>query len=132
MKIWWMLRLRDESLDRLVGYKLSPILWSKVRRGLSAGRVQSVALRLIVEREREIEKFKKEPYFTIKTKLKIRKSEKKSGTEFKLTQINGEKIEETKKMMLYDGEYKYVVTSINTEEKAKEVEKDLKRKNFIV
>ncbi|MBI4084422.1 MAG: type I DNA topoisomerase [Candidatus Levybacteria bacterium] len=52
-------------LDRLVGYKLSPVLWQKVRRGLSAGRVQSVALRLIVEREKEIEKFNKEPYFTI-------------------------------------------------------------------
>src|ERR1035437_87892 len=56
-------------LDRLVGYKLSPILWRKVRRGLSAGRVQSVALRLIVEREREIEKFKKEKYWTISAML---------------------------------------------------------------
>src|SRR3989344_3518705 len=47
-------------LDRVVGYKLSPVLWMKIKKGLSAGRVQSVALRLIVEREREIEKFKTE------------------------------------------------------------------------
>ena len=52
-------------LDRLVGYNLSPFLWRKVRRGLSAGRVQSVALRLIVDREREIESFVKEEYWTI-------------------------------------------------------------------
>jgi DNA topoisomerase-1 len=52
-------------LDRLVGYKLSPLLWKKVRRGLSAGRVQSVAVRLIVEREREIEAFKNEEYWEI-------------------------------------------------------------------
>lgn len=52
-------------LDRLVGYKLSPLLWKKVRRGLSAGRVQSVALRLIVEREIEIEAFKPEEYWEV-------------------------------------------------------------------
>jgi len=52
-------------LDRLVGYKLSPFLWKKVARGLSAGRVQSVAVRLIVEKEREIEKFKPEEYWTL-------------------------------------------------------------------
>jgi DNA topoisomerase-1 len=52
-------------LDRLVGYKLSPLLWKKIRRGLSAGRVQSVTVRLIVEREREIEKFKPEEYWEI-------------------------------------------------------------------
>ena len=59
-------------LDRLVGYKLSPLLWSKVRAGLSAGRVQSVAVRLIVEREREIEKFKPEEYWKIDVDLKAK------------------------------------------------------------
>ena len=52
-------------LDRLVGFKLSPVLWRKVKPALSAGRVQSVAVRLIVEREREIEAFKSEPYFRV-------------------------------------------------------------------
>ena len=52
-------------LDRLVGFKLSPVLWRKVKPALSAGRVQSVAVRLIVEREREIQKFKSEPYFKV-------------------------------------------------------------------
>ncbi|HEV3475788.1 MAG TPA: type I DNA topoisomerase [Actinomycetota bacterium] len=56
-------------LDRLVGYNLSPLLWKKVRTGLSAGRVQSVALRLIVDREREIEAFKPREYWTVDTKL---------------------------------------------------------------
>jgi DNA topoisomerase-1 len=52
-------------LDRLVGYKISPLLWDKVRRGLSAGRVQSVALRIVVEREREIQAFRPEEYWTL-------------------------------------------------------------------
>ena len=52
-------------LDRLVGFKLSPVLWRKVKPALSAGRVQSVAVRLIVEREREIQKFKSEPYYRV-------------------------------------------------------------------
>src|SRR5262249_11260658 len=62
-------------LDRLVGYEISPLLWDKVRRprkgepGLSAGRVQTVALRLIVEREREIRAFQKEEYWTITARL---------------------------------------------------------------
>ncbi len=56
-------------LDRIVGYRLSPILWGKVKRGLSAGRVQSVALRLVVDREREIEAFKPREYWAISAQL---------------------------------------------------------------
>jgi DNA topoisomerase-1 len=60
-------------LDRLVGYKISPLLWDRVRRGLSAGRVQTVALRLIVEREREIRAFQKREYWTIDASLSAKK-----------------------------------------------------------
>src|SRR5215472_13304842 len=56
-------------LDRIVGYQVSPLLWDKVRRGISAGRVQTVALRLIVEREREIKAFEKQEYWTIDAHL---------------------------------------------------------------
>ena len=72
-------------LDRLVGYKLSPLLWKKVRKGLSAGRVQSVAVRLICEREEEINKFKSQEYWDIHAKLS-------NGSEFlaKLAAKGGE------------------------------------------
>ena len=70
-------------LDRLVGYKLSPLLWKKVRRGLSAGRVQTVTVRLIVEREREIEAFKPQEYWEIFVELarqskRVKEQESKS------------------------------------------------------
>ncbi len=73
-------------LDRLVGYQISPLLWDKVRRGLSAGRVQTVALRLIVEREREINAFKPVEYWNIDATLKPAK-----GNEFtaKFTGVDG-------------------------------------------
>jgi DNA topoisomerase-1 len=61
-------------LDRLVGYKISPLLWDKVRRGLSAGRVQTVALRLVVEREREIRAFVTEEYWTLDANLAAKKA----------------------------------------------------------
>src|SRR6202048_2123766 len=61
-------------LDRLVGYKISPLLWDKVRRGLSAGRVQTVALRVIVEREREIRAFVPKEYWTIDVDLNAKKA----------------------------------------------------------
>jgi DNA topoisomerase-1 len=75
-------------LDRLVGYSLSPLLWAKVRKGLSAGRVQSVAVRLICEREKEIEDFKPEEYWTIEAMLK---PEKAPSFLAKLHSINGKK-----------------------------------------
>ncbi|MCR4394141.1 MAG: type I DNA topoisomerase, partial [Dehalococcoidales bacterium] len=69
-------------LDRLVGYKISPLLWRKVKRGLSAGRVQSVALRIIVDREREIQNFKPVEYWTIEAEL-IKAVEADKGNSFR-------------------------------------------------
>jgi len=78
-------------LDRLVGYQLSPLLWKKVARGLSAGRVQSVAVRLIVEREREIQAFKPDEYWTIESIFS--KPDDKIEFESKLHQIDGKIID---------------------------------------
>jgi DNA topoisomerase-1 len=121
-------------LDRLVGYQLSPVLWKKVRRGLSAGRVQSVALRLIVEREREIEKFVKEPYWTIHALLVPQAKEQKGklAVEFSLIEINGKKVETSQAFSLYDGEYKVTKTVIDTKEKAQEVVSHLQGGIFTV
>ena len=69
-------------LDRIVGYKISPVLWKKVRRGLSAGRVQSVAVKLIVDREEEIEKFIPEEYWNISAILLDEKSKKNFVAKF--------------------------------------------------
>jgi DNA topoisomerase I len=81
-------------LDRLVGYKISPLLWRKVRRGLSAGRVQSVALRIIVDREREIEKFVKVEYWSIEAELAKKESTNKTVFQALLVgHLNGNKIE---------------------------------------
>lgn len=100
-------------VDRLVGYELSPFLWKKVRGGLSAGRVQSVAVRLIVEREREIQAFKPEEYWTVDAMMRA------EGKEFeaKLSQIAGEKLEKF---------------SITTEEAAKKIEAALAGVTFKV
>lgn len=76
-------------LDRIVGYKLSPFLWKKVRRGLSAGRVQSVAVRMIVDRERQIQNFKPEEYWSIEAKMTAPSSKKQFEAVF--TGMDGEK-----------------------------------------
>jgi len=79
-------------LDRLVGYKISPLLWKKVRSGLSAGRVQSVALRMIVEREDDIRKFVAQEYWTIEAQLSKTAHEKNPSTfAAKLAAVKGEK-----------------------------------------
>ncbi|MCD6086246.1 toprim domain-containing protein, partial [bacterium] len=100
-------------LDRLVGYKLSPFLWHKITRGLSAGRVQSAALRLIVEREKEIKEFKPKDYWTIEALLEKEKKEFKAI----LFAKNGKKLEKF---------------FLNTEKKAKEIVNLLKGKPFFV
>ncbi|EJS71152.1 MULTISPECIES: type I DNA topoisomerase [Bacillus cereus group] len=78
-------------LDRLVGYNISPLLWKKVKKGLSAGRVQSVAVRLIIEREREIENFEPEEFWTIKTEF----VKGKDTFEASFYGVDGEKVQLT-------------------------------------
>ena len=96
-------------VDRIVGYELSPFLWKKVKSGLSAGRVQSVALRLIVEREREIEKFVPEEFWSVEAKLL---SERKSFISKLYGFKNGEKIE----LIPNEEEAKKIVESLENAE----------------
>lgn len=106
-------------LDRLVGYKISPLLWDKVRRGLSAGRVQTVALRLIVEREREIRAFQKQEYWTIDVSLGAKKPPVLTA---RLVRMNGETFEIPNQeaadaiVKAVDNAY-YLVDSVGTKEK---------------
>src|ERR1700755_948023 len=108
-------------LDRLVGYKISPLLWDKVRRGLSAGRVQSVALKLVCDREREIERFVAEEYWNITARLAARvppefddRLLKKDGSNIKVGN------ETEAKTVLSDlKEADWIVGSVTTKERKK-------------
>ncbi len=107
-------------LDRIVGYKISPLLWAKVRKGLSAGRVQSVAVRLIVEREEEIEKFIPEEYWNIYANLSDK--ETKTIFEAKLVGKDGKKLElsneeQVNEILKEIDKEKYIVKSIKKSEK---------------
>lgn len=113
-------------LDRLVGYELSPFIWKKVRYGLSAGRVQSVALRFIAEREREIEKFTEEEYYLINTKCKGKNAKDNNVFAASLNEINAKKIDETITLNLFAGDYKTRKTSIISEKAAQGIASDLK------
>ena len=101
-------------LDRIVGYKISPLLWKKIQKGLSAGRVQSVAVKLICEREAEINAFQKEEYWTIKATLKTEKNKK------------------------FDAELKGLINKpsssfkINNKQEAQKIENEVKNTDFII
>ncbi len=107
-------------LDRLVGYELSPLLWKKIRYGLSAGRVQSVAVRLIVDRERERDAFKSEEYWSLTGEF-YADSDKKITFQAKLHKKDGEKVEiknekESKKILKELEKAKYHVMNIDHKE----------------
>ena len=107
-------------LDRIVGYKISPVLWKKVKRGLSAGRVQSVAVKLIVDRENEIENFKPEEYWNIYAKLKDKETKKKFEARFygkdgKKQEIHTEK--EVKEILKNIEHATYIVDEVKKGEK---------------
>ena len=107
-------------LDRIVGYKISPLLWKKVKRGLSAGRVQSVAVKLIVDREEEIEKFIPQEYWNIYADLKDNKSKKEFQAKFygkdgKKQEISSEK--EVNEILKNIEKAKYIVSDVKKGEK---------------
>ena len=110
------------ALDRIVGYKISPLLWAKVKRGLSAGRVQSVALRIIADREEEINAFVPEEYWTLDAHLKV-EGEKKPliakfhGTEKKKITIRSKQKMEQIVAELEDAEFS--VTEVKKSERVK-------------
>ena len=107
-------------LDRIVGYKISPLLWKKVRRGLSAGRVQSVAVKLIVDREEEIDKFIPEEYWNIYANLEDKGSKKNFEAKFYGKNGNKQEIhseEEVKQILKEIEEARYVVEEVKKGEK---------------
>jgi DNA topoisomerase-1 len=107
-------------IDRLVGYKLSPLLWEKIQSGLSAGRVQSVAVRLLVERSYEREKFSQEEYWTLGAVLE--KTGAEQSFEARLVSWKGRKIEESRAFELFAEPYKVKVTTLRTRDDLKAVE----------
>ncbi len=116
-------------IDRLVGYELSPLLWEKIKKGLSAGRVQSVAVRLLVEREHEIKEFSSDSFWTVSALL-----QKKGFPPFsaELTSWKGKKVEEMRTFELFAEPYRVRLSSLKNAEDVKEVEATMSAGNFKV
>ena len=102
------------ALDRLVGYKISPLLWAKVKKGLSAGRVQSVATRMVVDRENEINAFIPEEYWDISAKCSIRSGKKDQLFTARLASVDDSKVQ------------------VHNEEQASEIRKLIEQDSFII
>lgn len=115
-------------LDRLVGYKLSPLLWEKIRYGLSAGRVQSVGVRLIVEREREREKFESAPYFNFQAQLNAGEEDLAA----QLAVFKGETVEKQKKLQLFAGTYSVSSSIFDNKKEAEVLKKTFAKHHFVV
>ncbi|OIO72706.1 MAG: DNA topoisomerase I, partial [Elusimicrobia bacterium CG1_02_37_114] len=115
-------------LDRIVGYKLSPLLWRKIARGLSAGRVQSIVLRFIVEREKEIKEFKPQEYWTITAKLAG------DGVEFDAALVSKDdtKFEYKQAYQLFADEYNVTLSLLKNKEETDKVIDELKRLSYRV
>lgn len=108
-------------LDRIVGYKLSPLLWRKVRKGLSAGRVQSVTVRLICDREKEIQAFQSEEYWSVGVKLRKGRS---AMFQAELTQVDGRKLGANE-----EGGKKF---ALHSEKETTALVEDLSQQDFVV
>ncbi|HHT9137702.1 MAG TPA: type I DNA topoisomerase [Candidatus Wunengus sp. YC60] len=106
-------------LDRLVGYQLSPLLWKKITKGLSAGRVQSVAVRLIVEREKEIKEFKPQEYWKITAELKISTGDKEKPDDVKPFKAVLQKVDSEN-------------AEVKNEQQAKDILSELQKAEYVV
>src|SRR5258706_4607681 len=117
-------------LDRLVGYKLSPLLWKKIHRGLSAGRVQSVAVRLLVERDSEIKAFKSSPYWTLSASLEKKKTPPPFSA--RLVEWKGNRVEETATIELFSESYRFQSTIFKAKDDIEAVAASVKDIPFTV
>ncbi|MBI4054543.1 MAG: type I DNA topoisomerase [Elusimicrobia bacterium] len=116
-------------LDRLVGYRLSPLLWAKIKRGLSAGRVQSVATRLVAERDQEIQGFSSEEYWTVGARLE---KEGFPPFEAELELWRNEKIDEGRSFSLFAEEYRVRTTRLKSSEQVDGVLEALGSAGFLI